>query len=222
RRTLGELGVTMELAEVDLAEAAVLLERGAWERVAEPATAGERRALANGWELLAPLGPLLRGRAHLGAGRLTAARRELLRARRSAASLDASGPLAVAEACLAQIAQLRQPAPAARPLIARADRPGRIALAAREAAAIDLETDGLRALQRGDAAAAAGAFGGAIRLWHELGLTVWQARAEGLRSSALELAGRASAARAARRRSTAILAAIGAPPTQAASARPRQ
>ncbi|MGZ6271311.1 MAG: ATP-binding protein [Candidatus Limnocylindrales bacterium] len=222
RRTLGELGVTMELAEVDLAEAAVLLERGAWERVAEPATAGERRALANGWELLAPLGPLLRGRAHLGAGRLTAARRELLRARRSAASLDASGPLAVAEACLAQVAQLRQPAPAARPLIARADRPGRIALAAREAAAIDLETDGLRALQRGDAAAAAGAFGGAIRLWHELGLTVWQARAEGLRSSALELAGRASAARAARRRSTAILAAIGAPPTQAASARPRQ
>jgi class 3 adenylate cyclase/tetratricopeptide (TPR) repeat protein len=221
RRTMRELGVTMELAEVDLAEAAVLLERGAWDQVADPATAGERRALANGWQLLVPLGPLLRGRAHLGAGRFKAARRELIRARRLAASLEASGPLAIAEASLAQVAQLTRPAMGGTTTVASADRPGHIMLAAREPAAIGMETDGLRALQRGDSVAAAISFGAAIRLWHELGLTVWQARAEGFRSTALELAGRTSAARAAQQRSAAILAAIGSPAARRLHGAPR-
>ena len=208
RRTLAELGVAMEMAEVDLAEAAIHLDRGAWDRVAAPATAGERRARANGWRLLVPLGPLLRGRAHLGAGRLAAARRELRRAARLARSLDAVGPLATAEAALAEVSLLSDAdtGAAAAPPAGRS-RPG-AGLTFREAIAIGHETQGLRAFHDGDPTAAVAAFGRAVRAWSELGRTAWQARAERFRAAALEAIGRTAAARAAQRRSASILSAL--------------
>jgi predicted negative regulator of RcsB-dependent stress response len=81
----------------------------------------------------------------------------------------------------------------------------------REPAAIELETRGLLALRQGDPDAAAVAYAQAVRVWQLLGLTVWQARAERLRSDALVAAGRRSAASASARRSKAILARIRSP-----------
>ncbi len=209
RRTLAELGVAMEMAEVDLAEAAVHLERGAWDRVVGPATAGERRARANGWRALVPLGPLLRGRADLGAGRLVRARRELRRAARLAAALEAVGPLALAEAALEQVAILLDDSAAVpTPGRSRRDDTGRITFV--EAIAIDLENEGLR-LMGSDPRAATAALGRAVRAWSGLGATVWQARAERFRADALDVTGRTSAARAARRRCIALTSVIGMP-----------
>jgi len=214
RRILVNLGVAMELAEVDLTVAALHLERGAWDRVAAPAWEGERRARANGWRLLVPHGPLLRGRAHLGAGRLAEASHELQRAARLARSLDMPGPLALAEACLAELAALGD---GVGPVVGRVVSSvvgGPLGL--REAAAIGHEAEGLRAHRDGDMPAAVSAFQTAVRSWHGLGLSVWEARAELFRASALEQRSRGDAARAARRRAAGILGAIRTPPAVAA------
>jgi tetratricopeptide (TPR) repeat protein len=233
RRILVELGVTMELAEVDLTRAAVLLDRGLWDGVMTAAASGEARAATNGWRVLVPLGPLLRGRAHLAAGRLTEARRELVRARRLAGPLQAIGLIATAEAALEQVAVLagekRTPPPMGRTPRVRAtpatDR-GRTTseaemaaarwpelgpLGRREARAIEAESSGILALRANEPAAAAAWFGRAVRTWDEQGLTVWQARAEGLRADALEAAGRRASARASRQRADAILVALQSP-----------
>jgi hypothetical protein len=219
----------MELAEVDLAEAALLLERGAWNQVAGPASAGEDRAQANGWRLLVPLGSLLRGRAELGAGRPSEAARELQRAVRQARSVGATGTLTIAAAALDQVSALERLAGkqigdfllagAGGQAEADGDRgqPGDPRLARHskarppfdEAAAIGLETAGLRALRAGDYLEATTAFRAAVRTWNAVGLTAWQARAEGFRALALEADGRRAAAGAARRRAAAILKAIG-------------
>jgi class 3 adenylate cyclase/tetratricopeptide (TPR) repeat protein len=218
RTILGDLGAVMEMAEVDLLEATLHLERGAWERVADPARAGERGARASGWRLLRANGPLLRGRAHLGAGRLSAAERELRHAARLARSTGATGPALVAEAALRQAIEWRTdmsagatpadaaPSPDQAAAVARRSR-----LSAREPTAIDLESEGLRALRSGDNEAAVTAFGRAVRAWQLLGLTVWQARAERFRAQALEASGRSSAARASTRRAQQILARLGSP-----------
>ena len=233
RRILVELGVTMELAEVDMTQAGVLLDRGDWEGVLTASASGEARAATNGWRVLVPLGPLLRGRAHLGAGRLPDARRELLRARRLAVPLQAVGLIATAEAALEQVAALEQMAAlagrtpvvptepgrrrpgaeagATEPLAPAPRRPDGAPLARREARAIEAETIGILALRADDAASAAAWFGRAVRAWDEQGLTVWQARAEGLRADALEAAGRHASARASRQRADAILAALESP-----------
>jgi class 3 adenylate cyclase/tetratricopeptide (TPR) repeat protein len=229
RRGLVALGVAMELAEVDLVDAGLQLDRGRWEHVPGPATAAEGRARSNGWDLLVPVGPLLRGRAHLGAGRLGPARTELARAARLAAALDAVGPLALARASLEQAEALdggrppaapadtvpRSASPASRPfapasLAPTSRRQETAGLALVEIAAIDAETAGL-SLLRDDPRAATTAFGLAVRAWNSLGMTVWGARAEAFRAVALDATGRASAASAARRRSRAILEAVDAP-----------
>ncbi len=219
RRILIELGVTMELAEIDLTTAAVDLDRGRWDRVLVAASSGEARAAANGWLALVPLGPLLRGRAHLGAGRLRDARRELGRARRLAAALDAIGLVATAEAALAQVAALERVS-APRPSVGTPEATTAVGgqvgatsaeigpLTGREPRAIDHETGGILALHGGDPAAAAVSFGRAVRAWDELGLTVWQARAERLRAEALRLTRRRAAAMASEQRAAAILVAI--------------
>ncbi len=222
RRILVELGVTMELAEIDLTTAAVHLDRGRWDRVFAAAASGEARAAANGWRALVPLGPLLRGRAHLGAGRLGEARRELRRARRLAASLGAIGLVATADAALAQVAALERGASprhsvGTRRAMTTVDSLDRATsaivgpLTGREPRAIDHETSGIVALHGGDPAAAAVSFGRAVRAWDELGLTVWQARAERLRAEALRLTRRRAAAMASEQRAAAILVAIESP-----------
>jgi class 3 adenylate cyclase/tetratricopeptide (TPR) repeat protein len=226
RRILVELGVTMELAEVDMTTAAVQLDRGAWDDVLTVSASGEARAVTNGWRVLVPLGPLLRGRAYLGAGRLREARRELLRARRLAGPLQAVGLIATAEAALGQVAALAGATSAPEEPGRTPRRPGTMStdrqtparerpevgpLTRREARAIEAETSGILALQAGEPASAAASFGRAVRAWHEQGLTIWQARAEGFRADALEAAGRRASARASRQRAEAILVALESP-----------
>ena len=219
RATLGELGAQMEMAEVSLLEATLHLERGAWDRVDAPARTGEQVARTSGWRLLRATGPLLRGRALLGAGRVGAAERELRRALRLAQKVGAIGPALVAEASLRQAIAARQdgqgeplrPLPSTPPVELLAATTGRGLLLGREPSAIDLETEGLRAMGAGDPLAAAAKFGGAVRVWQVLGLTVWQARAERMRADALEAAGRHSAAGASARRAQAILRRLDSP-----------
>ena len=169
------------------------------------AASGEARAVANGWRALVPLGPLLRGRAHLGAGRLPDARPRARRASRLAGPLHAIGLVATAEAALAQVAALERLS--ARTLGRRLEATTAVVghgatsavigpLTGREPRAIDHETSGILALHGGDPAAAAVSFGRAVRAWDELGLTVWQARAECMRAEALRPTRRRAAAMA--------------------------
>lgn len=210
RRILVELGVTMELAEIDMTTAAVQLDRGAWDRVLSSSAAGEERAIANGWQVLVPHGPLLRGRAHLAAGRLRDARRELGRARRLAGPLQAIGQLATSEAALAQVAVLEGGSPRTR----GAERTTEAGLlTGREARAIEAETKGILAMHAGDPSRGATWFERAVLAWADQGLTVWQARAECMRAEAHDAAGRPASGRASRRRAAGILAALGSPLT---------
>ena len=146
--------------------------------------------------------------------------------------LHAVGLILTAEAALAQVDALEAPAhrlfqgaqsatiggQALQPLDARASSGSGSTpvgvLAGREARAIEHETNAFRALRAGDPGAAATWFGRAVRAWNEQGLTVWQARAEGLRADALETTGRRAAARASRDRAAGILAAIESPGRQ--------
>jgi hypothetical protein len=84
-------------------------------------------------------------------------------------------------------------------------------LGRREARAIEAESNGILALRANEPTAAVAWFGRAVRTWDEQGLTVWQARAEGLRADALEAAGRRASARASRQRADAILVALESP-----------
>ena len=209
RRTLSELGAEMEMAEVDLLEATLQLERGAWDLVDRPSREGERVARNSGWRLIELNPPLLRGRAMLGAGDTGGAARELARAAGNARRVGATGLALLAEAALRQAVLLGgankgdvADAPST-PLVS--------SLTLREPAAIDLETAGLLALQQGDQELAATAFSQAVRAWQLLGLTVWQARAEQMRANALRATNRKSAANASALRSKAILARIGSP-----------
>ena len=204
RETLAELGAEMEMAEVDLLEATLQLERGAWDQVDRPSREGERVARASGWRLLELSPPLLRGRAMLGAGDAHGAARELARAAGHARRVGATGIALLAEAALRQAVLLGGEATGdvaeapSTPLVA--------SLTLREPAAIDLETAGVLALAQGDQQLAATAFSQAVRAWQLLGLTVWQARAEQMRANALRATNRKSAANASALRSKAILA----------------
>ena len=215
RETLAELGADMEMAEVDLLEATLLLERGAWDLVDRPSREGERVARNSGWRLIELNPPLLRGRAMLGAGDARGAATELGRAASHARRVGAIGLALLAEAALRQAVLLGG---AAKGDVADApSTPLVSSLTLREPAAIDLETAGLLALRQGDPALAATAFSQAVRAWQLLGLTVWQARAEQMRANALRATNRRSAANASALRSRAILARIGSPLREFAS-----
>jgi hypothetical protein len=69
RQTLLGGGARNELLEVDFVDAGIHLDRGGWRRVAGPAGRGADGARASGWALYESIGPLLVGRALLGAGR---------------------------------------------------------------------------------------------------------------------------------------------------------
>ncbi|MFI5293200.1 MAG: hypothetical protein ACHQ02_10060, partial [Candidatus Limnocylindrales bacterium] len=151
---------------------------------------------------------------------------------RGAASLDAVGLVATAEAALAQVAALERPssprpsvdARRATTVVMGQDGATSAAigpLTGREPRAIDHETSGIIALRGGDPAAAAVSFGRAVRAWDELGLTVWQARAERLRADALRLTRRRAAAMASEQRAAAILVALESPLRSRRSAEPQ-
>lgn len=185
RRILDSLGVDAELAEVELTEAAVQLDRGAWGRVRAVADAGEARARRNEWRLLEPLGPLLRGRAHLGAGRARDARVELEHGVQVAEAVEAVGLAATGRAALTQARLLlgEEPGP---PGPDPSDPVGR---------ALSEENRAFAAWRAGDPGRAVSGFAAAAERWTDLGLTIWLARAQLLEAQALRRAGRSAAAR---------------------------
>jgi class 3 adenylate cyclase/tetratricopeptide (TPR) repeat protein len=167
RRTLGRLDARAELAEANLIRAAVMLDRGAWPKVREPAMDGARKAVASSMTLLEPAGLLLVGRAALGSGDLEQARTELTQAVALARGSGASGTLAVARAARDQALLLS----------GRRPRPRRLQVSGVVAQAIAVENGGLVCLseQRYDDAVVS--MGRAVDLWRILGSTVWLARA---------------------------------------------
>jgi class 3 adenylate cyclase len=176
RQTLLGGGARTELLEVDFGEAGIHLDRGAWRRVASPAGRGADGARASGWVLYESMGPMLLGRALLGAGRPDAAAAELERALASATAAGATGTAALAGAALEQARVL-----AGQPLTGPTTAPPPDEV---EAEAIRSETAGLAALAAGRAQDAAAAFAGAVDRWRQLGLTAWLARAHALQAAA--------------------------------------
>jgi hypothetical protein len=161
--------------EVDFVDAGIHLDRGTWRRVTGPAGRGAAGARDSGWVLYESMGPLLVGRALLGAGRPEAAA-ELERALASATAAGATGTAALAGAAPEQARVL-----AGHP---RTDPPTASPPSEVEAEAIRTETGGLAALTAGEGEEAAAAFTRAVDPWRQLGLTVWLARALPLQSAA--------------------------------------
>jgi hypothetical protein len=187
--------------EVALTEASVMLDRGAWELVAVPVRKLHRQARENGWLLLQPLAPLLRGRALLGAGRTARALTELDRAASEADHVGADGTATLAEAIRHQARLLRGEEP---PMMHRHG-------ADPEVDAIETENRGLVAIRAGAARHAAALFGAAGTIMAEHGQSVWLARAHVFRAEALRVAGDRRAAAASERRARTILDGLGTP-----------
>jgi hypothetical protein len=76
--------------EVDFVDAGIHLDRGTWRRVTGPAGRGAAGARDSGWVLYESMGPLLVGRARLGAGHPEEAAAELERALASATAAGAA------------------------------------------------------------------------------------------------------------------------------------
>jgi hypothetical protein len=161
--------------EVDFVDAGIHLDRGTWRRVTGPAGRGAAGARDSGWVLYESMGPLLVGRALLGAA-----------ARRRRPSWGAPWPRprppgATGTAALAGAAPEQARVLAGHP---RTDPPTASPPSEVEAEAIRTETGGLAALTAGEGEEAAAAFTRAVDPWRQLGLTVWLARALPLQSAA--------------------------------------
>ncbi len=201
RRTLGRLGARAELAEADLITAEVMLDRGAWGRVREPAMNGAREAVANSMTLVEPIGPLLVGRAALGAGDLAQASTVLTQAVALARGSGASGTLAVARAARDQALLLS----------ARKPRPRRLRGPGVVAQAIEEENHGLVCLWEQRYEDAAVSLQRAVDHWGLLGSTVWLARALVMLGDARRRAGDRSGSASARSRARRVLARLDTP-----------
>jgi class 3 adenylate cyclase/tetratricopeptide (TPR) repeat protein len=165
--------------ETALTEAWLSLDRGAWDRVEEPARRLRREVRVHGWTLLGPLPGLCSGRARLGAGRHHEAIRLLGRAVEEAQPIDVGGTLALAEALREQAMLIAGREPFS------ADHSPSIEP---EVQAIEMENRGIASLSTGDALAAAAAFGEAVACWTALGTSSWLARALAMQATALRSA----------------------------------
>ncbi len=167
RELLAGLGVTWEMAEVDLVEAACALDQGEWDRVST--SLGQTQALtrATGLLLWEPQVPLLRGRALLGSGDLGGAVRALRSARALAKDAGAVGHQATAACALAQARMLQGGSPLVPPVRFRDP----------ESLALHAEARALHGWRSGDLRSASGALDEAAGEWRRLGLTIWLARA---------------------------------------------
>jgi hypothetical protein len=190
------------MGDADMVEALVALDRGAWKRVGEMADRIDARGRQGRWRLFLPLGPLLVGRARLGAGRVGEAAGLLVTAVNLAREVDASGAHVLARIGLDQAHVL-----SGRRISVR----GTPRRASPEVQAMVEENRALLALRSGDAEEAAEGFHRAIVRWEDLGLTVWLARALAFRADALRAAKRSAQARRMESRAAEVLAAIEAP-----------
>ncbi|MGZ5306763.1 MAG: ATP-binding protein [Actinomycetota bacterium] len=179
RRALERFGVRTEMLEADLLAAEMLLDRGAWVRVREPAEAGTAAARASGERLIEPMGALLIGRAALGSGDVAAAAERLTQAVALARGAGATGTFSVARAALDQALLLS----------GRKPRPHRRRSSGVVVEAIEAENLGLASMLEGENEEAAAAFREAVEQWRVLGWTVWLARALAMRGEALRRAG---------------------------------
>ncbi len=178
RRALTSSGDRTELLEADLLAAEVLLDRGSWARVSEPAGAATAAARASGERLIEPVGVLVAGRAALGAGRAGAIE-ALTEAVALARSAGATGTLSVARAAHDQALLLS----------GRKPRSHRRPSAGVTASAIEAENRGLAGLLEDADGGAIVAFEDAVQRWQSLGWTVWLARALALQAEALRREG---------------------------------
>jgi tetratricopeptide (TPR) repeat protein len=178
RRAL-ERGARTEMLEADLLAAEMLLERGAWTRVREPAEAGATAARASGEHLIEPVGALLIGRASLGSGDPAGAVGSLAEAVALARNAGATGTLSVARGAYDQAVLLS----------GRRPRPRRSLGSGIVFEAIEAENHGLASMQADGNEEAVASFREAIELWRSLGWTVWLARALAMQGEALRRSG---------------------------------
>ena len=179
RRALERWGARTEMLEADLLAAEMFLERGAWGRVREPAEAGAAAARASGERLIEPVGPLLIGRAALGAGDVTGAAASLAGAVALAREAGATGTLSVARGAYDQAVLLSGRRPRSR----RSLGSGIVF------EAIEAENHGLASMQADGNEEAVASFREAVELWRVLGWTVWLARALAMQGEALRRSG---------------------------------
>ncbi|MGH2540250.1 MAG: ATP-binding protein [Actinomycetota bacterium] len=193
RRALAGFGASTEMLEAELIGAEMLLDRGSWSRVREPAEAGTVAAGESGARLIEPVGVLLIGRAALGSGRMDAAAEALGDAVALARAAGAGGTLSVARAARDQALLLS----------GRTPRSGRRPGFGVVVEAIEAENHGLASLREGGNEEAAASFHEAVERWRGLGWTAWLARALAMRAEALRRDGdraRAGPARAGARK----------------------
>ena len=179
RRALERFGARTEMLEADLLAAEMLLDRGAWTRVREPAEAGAVAARASGEHLIEPVGALLIGRASLGSGDLAGAVESLAEAVALARDAGATGTLSVARGAYDQAVLLSGRRPRSR----RSLGSGIVF------EAIEAENHGLASMQADGNEEAVASFREAVELWRVLGWTVWLARALAMQGEALRRAG---------------------------------
>jgi tetratricopeptide (TPR) repeat protein len=201
RKLLEVVPTRPDLIEVTLMEASLHLDRGSWPAAIAVGEALGEAAARIGWRMWEPHGPLIVGRAHLGAGRPTAASEALATAATLARRCDAVGLLALARALRTEAMLLDGHV---EPGIAVDEDDPVIA-------AVVSGSDGLRWARMDRWESAADAFADAAERWGRIGLTVWLARALAFRAEALRRAGDTRAATASLRRAEEVLAALRTP-----------
>ena len=179
RRALERFGARTEMLETDLLAAEMLLDRGAWARVREPAMAGTAAARANGERLIEPMGALLIGRAALGSGDAAGAIEALTEAVALARDAGATGTFSVARAAHDQALLLS----------GRKPRPHRRLSSGVAVEALEAENHGLVSMLDDGNEEAAASFSEAVERWHALGWTVWLARALAMQGESSRRAG---------------------------------
>ncbi|MGH2595988.1 MAG: ATP-binding protein [Actinomycetota bacterium] len=179
RRALERFGARTEMLEADLLAAEMLLDRGAWSRVREPAQAGTAAARASGERLIEPVGALLIGRAALGSGESVAATEALREAVALARGAGATGTFALARAAHDQALLLS----------GRKPRSHRRLSSGVAMEAIEAENHGLASMLEDGNEEAAASFQEAVERWCVLGWTVWLARALAMQGEALRRVG---------------------------------
>jgi hypothetical protein len=187
--------------EVNVVRAWTSLDRGAFSEIGSIAgrvSAGARR---NRWPLWEGLGPLLRGRALLGRGRIADAERELGLAARSAGVTGATGTHALAALLIDECQAITGRARTGR------SRPA----GGTEREAIGHEVRGIVATRAGRLDRASDAFDAATERWEVLGTTAWLARGLALQAHVCRARGDRRAAAVLDRRAVRVLDALRTP-----------
>src|SRR6185503_18276916 len=196
RTAVRSRGLRVMHADVAETNAMMLLDRGAWSRVAAASDELDAALAVVPMALWEPLSALISGRALLGLGRHREAFDLLDEAHRSARRSRAEGTVTLATAVRAQAKLLAGSTRDVAPDPAGLEG---------EAAAIWAENHGIAALHGGDPATALSAFDRAVEGWREVGITSWLARALAMRGRAHQECGDRARAAASIGRARAVM-----------------